>query len=205
MVRVRARGQRRVLSTSLSPFSLIVLLLPPFVERQHHLLFASSIYSVNYIYLCSLSVHQRRPVQPSVNCIFIFFFVASFLRSFFFLFVSRCFGLCSPRAHIALAISYSARFAASPCIASRICITRRKARQPIGSVKLSVGPSKASGKFSNSPGTFFFRTLVDSAVARARVHGREITCSLHTNAVFHFSFISPHAARARELYITSLI
>lgn len=71
-------------------------------EHQHHLLFARSIYSVNYICLCC---RYTAAVLPSVNCAFTFFPPFTFIYFYFFFLRSLplFFFVCSllPFSHIA--------------------------------------------------------------------------------------------------------
>lgn len=120
-LRVCAWTRRHVSSAILFPFPFIAALPSLFAEHQHHLLFARSIYSVNYICLCS---RYTAVVLSSVNCAFTFFpSPPPPPPLYFYLFFSVCsFFVCSliPRSLISLAIWYSARFAISHDIASRV-------------------------------------------------------------------------------------
>lgn len=86
---MRANARRHVSSAILFPFPFIAALPSLFAEHQHHLLFARSIYSVNYICLCS---RYTAVMLPSVNCAFTFF-PPSPLLLFIFLFTP--FSVCS--------------------------------------------------------------------------------------------------------------
>lgn len=155
-----------------------------FAEHQHHLLFARSIYSVNYICLCS---RYTAVVLSSVNCAFTFFplYLYLFFRLLLFLFVRS-----SPGSLISLAIWYSARFAISHDIASRggsppadwLCQT-------------FAGPHEAGSKFS-------IRTTFLGVSADLPVCGREITRSPHTRRAaprrFSFQFYFAALFRTRE-------
>lgn len=136
MARVCARTRRHVSSAILFPFPFIAALPPLFAEHQHHLLFARSIYSVNYICLCS---RYTAVVLSSVNCAFTFFplftFIYFFVCIFFFLFARFL-----PRSLISLAIWYSARFAISLDIASRVARSRVACGKPTGRLAPSNFP-----------------------------------------------------------------
>jgi len=191
---MRARTRRHVSSAILFPFPFIAALPPLFAEHQHHLLFARSIYSVNYICLCS---RYTAVVLSSVNCAFTFFPPPLYFYLPFFMPAS--FFVCSffPFSHIACnsvfravrdfvcdIASRVARAESSP--ADRLCQTFR------------TGPFEASSKFSIR--TLFFGVSTDLP---GRACGRKITGAPLISApfFFHFSFISPrYFARARTLH-----
>lgn len=135
-MRVCARTQRHVSSAILFPFPFIAALPSLFAEHQHHLLFARSIYSVNYICLCS---RYTAVVLSSVNCAFTFF---PSLLLFTFLFVPFLFVRPS-RSLISFAIWYSAQLAISHDIALH-------ARSPPADwlyQKTFAGPFETDNKF----------------------------------------------------------
>lgn len=203
MVRVCARERGDTFPPlSCFRFHLSRSLPPLFAEHQHHLLFARSIYSVNYICLCS---RYTAVVLSSVNCAFTFPSPPLLLRSplssplfiFFFMFATLFCLL------VLLVPSYRSQFGIPRGLRLRLILRlalhARKARRPIGSVKLS--PPVRSSRAVN----FRFARLSSAfpLICRVRACRREITRSpapIAGPARRHFSFQFYFAAlfRTRE-------
>lgn len=189
---MHARTWRHVSSAILFPFSFIVALPSLFAEHQHHLLFARSIYSVNYIYLCS---RYTAVVLSSVNCAFTFF-----LLLFYFIFLHLllfCLFILPVLAYRSqFGIPRGLRFR----LILRLVLNAREAHQPIGSVKLSPVHEAVNFRFIRLSFTF-------PLIARVRVQARNnALLSYQRGAPFFISVLFRRAiSHARELYITSLI
>jgi len=188
--RMHARTQQHVSSAILFPFSFIVALPPLFAEHQHHLLFARSIYSVNYIYLCSQYTAVVRQLR------FYIFFLFYFILFYFFTFTSFLLVHFS-RSCISLAIWYSTWFTIPSDIASRVACVRR--------------PTNCLCQTFTSPRAVNFRFIRLSftfpLIAGVRVQARNNAfLSYQLGAPFFISVLFRRAiSHARELYITSLI
>lgn len=208
MVRVCARERGDTFPPlSCFRFHLSRSLPPLFAEHQHHLLFARSIYSVNYICLCS---RYTAVVLSSVNCAFTFPSLPPFpssrpaLLAFIYFFLNVCYPFLfvrSSRSLISLAIWYSARFAIASDIASRVARAESSPADWLCQT-FAGGPLEPSSKFSIR--TTFFGVSADLPGARVQARNNALSRSpmpARRGAIFHFSFISPrYFARAKTLH-----
>lgn len=149
-----------------------------FAERQHHLLFARSIYSANYIYpVCSLSRCAAVALAARVNCTFI----------------------CFPPLFLSFRLSYrsqsgiprSLRFHLILHLVGALRAGKARAHRPIASVKLSPICLKRNGKFSIRNDFLGITLICRGARAQARNNALSPPCQRRFSFQFYF------AARAR--------
>lgn len=205
MVRVCARERGDTFPPlSCFRFHLSRSLPPLFAAHQHHLLFARSIYSVNYICLCS---RYTAVVLSSVNCAFTFpspspspssFAPLSSLLFIFFLMFATLFCL-----FVLLVPSYRSQFGIPRGLRLRLILRLGVARAKSSPADwlcqtFGGGPLEPSSKFSIR--TTFFGVSADLPGARVQARNNALFRS-RRGAIFHFSFISPrYSARAKTLH-----